>query len=70
MVQSKNVSISAEYRHLPNGRYRGVIVRSLIGRFSNDEFEVYCANERETEDEALKDAKALLHGRSAPAPSI
>jgi hypothetical protein len=70
MIQPENISISAEYRHLPNGRYRGVVVRSLIGRFSNDEFELYCANERETEDEALKDANALLNRRGAPAPSI
>jgi hypothetical protein len=66
MIQSENITISAEYRHLPNGRYKGVIVRSLIGRFSNDEFELYCQNERATEDEALRDAKALLNARNAP----
>lgn len=70
MIQPQNISLSAEYRPLPNGRYKGVIVRSLIGRFSNDEFELYCQNERDTEDEALTDAKALLSKCDAPATGI
>lgn len=70
MSEPQNISISAEYRPLPNGRYKGVIVRSLIGRFSNDEFELYCQNERDTEDEALTDAMDLLSKCDAPATGI
>jgi hypothetical protein len=55
----KNVSIAAEYRRLENGKYKGVLVQSLVSRFSTDHFELPCAMDRDTREEALRDAEAL-----------
>ena len=55
----KNVSIAAEYRRVGNGKYRGVFVQSLVSRFSTDHFELPCAFDRDTREEALRDAEAL-----------
>jgi hypothetical protein len=63
MATKEHASIAAEFRRLENGKYRGVVVQSLVGRFSIDEFEVHCALERNTEDEALKDAQNLAERR-------
>jgi hypothetical protein len=49
-----------EYRYLRNGRYRGVIVWSLIGRFSDDDVERFCEHERETKEQALNDARTAI----------
>ena len=49
-----------EYQYLRNGKYRGVIVWSLIGRFSNDDVERFCEFERETKEQALNDARRAL----------
>lgn len=56
----QKVSITAEYRRLDNGKYKGIVVQSLISRFSTDHFELPCAADRDTEEEALRDAKALV----------
>jgi hypothetical protein len=49
-----------EYRYLHNGKYRGVIVWSLIGRLSDDDMERDCEHERETKKQALNDARTAL----------
>jgi len=49
-----------EYQNLGNGKYRGVIVWSLIGRLSNDDVERFCEYERETKEQALNDARRAL----------
>jgi hypothetical protein len=56
---SDHFSVTAEYQYLSNGKYRGVVVRSLIGRFSSDGFEFHCVTERNSKDEAVSDAKNL-----------
>ena len=53
------LAISAECRRLANGRYKGVVVRSIIGRFSADDFQVECVNERDSKEEAMRDARDL-----------
>jgi hypothetical protein len=55
----KSISIAAEYRRLGNGKYKGVLVQSLVSRFSTDHFELPCAIDRDTQEEALRDAEAL-----------
>jgi len=46
-----------EYRYLRNGKYRGVIVWGLAGRFSSDDVERFCEHERDTKEQALNDAR-------------
>lgn len=54
------VLVSAEYRLLKNGKYQGVVVQSLIGRISSDNFEFPCVNEYPTKEEALREAKQVV----------
>ena len=59
-MNTERLLLTAECRRLPNGRYMGVAVQSLIGRFSADAFERPCLEERDSEEEALRDAETLI----------
>lgn len=63
LSSNQNVSVTAEYAHLENGKYRGVIVESLIGRFSVDSFETHCEKEHASKEQALEDANRFVERR-------
>jgi hypothetical protein len=59
LTSYERISISAEWRRLANGRYKDVVVRSTGGRFSADDFEMDCINERDCKEDAITGAKKL-----------
>ena len=59
LTSYERISMSAEWRRLANGRYKGVVVRTIIGCFSADDFEMDCIYERDSKEDAIKDAKEL-----------
>jgi hypothetical protein len=60
---NQNFSVTTEYFRLENGKYRGVVVESLIGRFSADSFEIHCENMHASKEEALEDANRFVERR-------
>lgn len=55
----ERVSVTTWVQRLPNGKFEGVVTRLYIRGSVNDEIEIHCKIERDTEEEALKDAKVL-----------
>jgi hypothetical protein len=65
LLNSKEkLSVAAEYSRSKNGKYRGVVVESLTGRFSSDVFEIHCESERDSKEEAIRDASEFIERRS------
>jgi hypothetical protein len=42
---------------LTTDRYKGVVVRTIIGRIPADDVETDCRNELDSKEDAIKDAK-------------
>jgi hypothetical protein len=61
---NEELSVTAECSFLKNGKYRGVVVESLTSRFSVDNFEIHCENERDSKEEAIRDATEFVERRS------
>lgn len=57
---NQNITVTAEYARLENGKYRGVIVENITGRFSVDSFEIHCEKEHDSKEQALEDANKFV----------
>jgi hypothetical protein len=66
---NERTTLATEYRRLANGKYMGIVVERSVGRFSTDDFEYACADERNTKEEAFSDAKQLVQKYSEKASS-